>query len=54
MQGKNRRESASLYQINEHSEPVFNTVEAPQIVFKRPVKAGRSNAPTAVAVPNGV
>ncbi|MBP6355525.1 MAG: hypothetical protein KA318_07490, partial [Nitrosomonas sp.] len=29
----------SLCVINEHFEPVFNTVAATQIVFQRPVKA---------------
>jgi|CXWL01.1.fsa_nt_gi hypothetical protein len=28
----------SLYMINEHFEPVFNTAAAMQIVFQRPVK----------------
>jgi len=31
----------SLCVINEHFEPVFNTVAATQIVFQRPVKANK-------------
>ena len=31
----------SLCVINEHFEPVFNTVAATQIVFQRPVKVSK-------------
>ncbi|MDP1934536.1 MAG: hypothetical protein U1D41_11810 [Nitrosomonas sp.] len=34
----------SLCVINEHFEPVFNTVAATQIVFQRPVKNSREGA----------
>ncbi|SDY11704.1 hypothetical protein SAMN05421755_10085 [Nitrosomonas sp. Nm33] len=40
MIGKNRREKQSLYLINEHFEPVFNTAAAMQIVFQQPVRNG--------------
>ncbi len=38
MQGKKQAKKRSLYLINEHFEPVFNTAAATQIVFQRPAR----------------